>query len=134
MKEWICCILIFGVCWISPALEYQAIQNWQNWTNLPELWLAMGCLGLFKAIGVEKEPFPHEIVCWHLYLGIVNNFFLLFLFIFWVGFNHSSLFSDIPLCLDDFFWLNWCDLGVLNWWGYQIPRLQNPQSSMIEDM
>ena len=37
MKEWICCILILGICWISSALEYQAIQCWQNWTNLPEL-------------------------------------------------------------------------------------------------
>ena len=29
MKEWICCILILGICWISPALEYKAIQYCQ---------------------------------------------------------------------------------------------------------
>ena len=122
-------------CWISLALEYQAIQYWRNWTNLSELWLSMGCIGWLKPIGVQKEPFPHEIVCWHIYLGIVVENLFTFTFIFWVGFNYSfSLFSDILLCLDEFCWHNWCDLGVFNWWGYQILKIQNPQSSMIEGL
>ena len=43
------------------------------------------------------------------------EFFLLFLFIFWMGFNHYfSLFSDIPLCLNDFFDITGGTFACLN--------------------
>ena len=46
----------------------------------------------------------------------------------------GSLFSGIPLSLDDLFWHNWCDLGVFDWVWYQVLRIQNRRSSKIEDL